>query len=63
MSSDPEERDIYIQWVYDIDANDNWSLPSKPDEACEKGVLIAAGEIQSVEFWTHTPQENENAQE
>lgn len=57
MSSDPEERDIYIQWVYDILDDHTWSVPDK-----SKGVLIAAGEIQSIEFWPYTSQENENAQ-
>lgn len=45
MSSDPAERDIYIQWIYDIDDNNNWS------QRGENGVLIAAGEISTIEFW------------
>ena len=44
-SSSPDERDIYLQWVYDI--NDDGTL-SPPDD--EKGVLIAAGEIRTIEF-------------
>lgn len=44
MSSDPGERDVYIQWIYDIDADNNWSSRN------EKKVLIAGGEFQSVEF-------------
>ena len=44
-SSDPNERDIYIQWIYDINDPNNW----KPQG--EKGVFIASGEIQSIEIW------------
>ena len=57
MSSDPGERDIYIQWTYDIDENNNWSSRG------ENGVLIAAGEFQTIEFWPYKPQENDNEQE
>ena len=51
MSSEPGERDIYIQWIYDVDDDDNWTASN------EKGVLIAAGEIQSIEFWRYSPME------
>ncbi len=44
-SSSPDERDIYLQWVYDI--REDGTL-SPPDD--EKGVLIAAGEIRTIEF-------------
>ena len=44
-SSSPDERDMYIQWVYDI--NEDGTL-SPPDN--EKGVLISAGEIRTIEF-------------
>ena len=44
-SSDPKERDIYIQWIYDINDPNNWKSQG------EKGVFIAAGEIQSIEIW------------
>lgn len=47
VSSDPAERDIYIQQIYDIDEPDNW----KP---MDHGVLIAGGEISSIEFWPLT---------
>ena len=43
-SSDPAERDIYIQQIYDLDEGDNW-MPRG-----ENGVLISADEIQSIEF-------------
>ena len=52
ISSDPHERDIYIQWVYDIDPENNWS--SRGDS----GVLIASGEVRTIEFWPYTPEEN-----
>ena len=54
MSSDPTERDIYIQWIYDIDDENKWSPRG------ENGVLIAAGEVQTIEFWPYNSQENAN---
>ena len=39
MSSDPAERDLYIQWVYDLDDEDGWRSRG------ETGLLIAGGEI------------------
>ncbi len=57
MSSDPTERDIYIQWIYDIDNQNNWT----PRD--ENGVLIVAGEVRTIEFWPYNPQENANDQE
>ena len=54
MSSDPSERDIYIQRIYDIDEQDKWSSRG------EKGVLIVAGEIQTIEFWPANSKENTN---
>ena len=57
MSSDPTERDIYIQWIYDIDYKNRWSSRG------ENGVLIAAGEVRTIEFWPYTSKENENEQE
>lgn len=55
MSSDPAERDIYIQWIYDIDDNNNWSPRG------ENGVLINAGEVQTIEFWPYNSKEKVNA--
>ena len=49
MSSDPAERDLYIQWVYDIDDENNWTSPGT------KGALIGAGEIRTIEFWPYHP--------
>jgi hypothetical protein len=43
-SSDPKERDLYIERVYDIDDDNNW-------HPRENGVLIASGEIRTIEFW------------
>ena len=54
MSSDPTERDIYIQWIYEIDEKNNWFSRG------ESGVLIAAGEVQTIEFWPYISQENAN---
>lgn len=45
FSSDPLERDILIEKVYDLDDDDTW-LDVGP-----KSVLIASSEIQTVEFW------------
>ena len=56
MSSDPTERDIYIQQVYDVDDDDNWSLSG------EKALLITADEVQTIEFWPHVLQEKYDAQ-
>ena len=55
MSSDPAERDIYIQQVYDVDDNDNWSSSG------EKALLITADEVQTVEFWPYVLQESYDA--
>lgn len=46
-SSDPQRRDIYIEWIYDIDENGYWTYRGK-------GLLVAAGEIKTVEFLSHT---------
>ena len=56
-ASNPDERDMYIQWVYDIDENGNWSSTD------ERGVLIAGGEIRTIEFWPYNPKETINEQE
>ena len=51
VSSDPDNRDLYIQWVYDIDDDSEWRPRG------ENGVLIAAGEISTIEFWPAEPKE------
>ncbi len=44
-STDPTERDLYIEDVYDTGENDkNWTQRGT-------GLWIAHGEIQSIEFW------------
>ena len=45
MSSDPNERDIYIEKVFDLDADNKWK------DCGPKSALIAAGEIRTIEFW------------
>lgn len=57
MSSDPGERDIYIERIYDIEEDNRWV-------SCgEKGLLVAAGEVQTIEFWPHNPEEKANGQD
>ncbi|MCY4531320.1 MAG: DUF6338 family protein [Gammaproteobacteria bacterium] len=57
MSSDPTGRDIYIERIYDLIDDNVWSPRG------ENGVLITAGEVQTIEFWPNTPLENANEQE
>ncbi len=45
--SNPNERDLYIQWLYDINEEGDWA----PVDEDGNGVLIAASEISTVEFW------------
>lgn len=58
VSSNPDERDMFIQWIYDIAEDGTWMPPKS-----ERGVLIAAGEIRTIEFWPYNSQEEINAQE
>lgn len=48
-SSDPIDRDLYIQWIYDISENDTW-IPLG-----NRGILVAGNEIRTVEFWPYVP--------
>ena len=48
MSSDQNERDLYIERVYDIDANNRWTPRG------DAGLLITGGEISTIEFWPYT---------
>ena len=57
VSSDPNERDIYIQWLYDIDDENKWH--SRGD----KSVLITSGQVKTIEFWPYKTQENPSEQE
>ena len=43
ISSEPSERDIYIDQIFDIDSEDKW-------HDRKSGVLLTAGEVQSIEF-------------
>jgi hypothetical protein len=52
MSSDPKERDLYIERVYAFDEQNVWH-PS------EQGVLIGSGEIQTIEFWPYMKESND----
>ena len=55
VSSNANERDLYIRWIYDIEDEDEW-VPVDGD-----GILIAADEIQTVEFLHRvTKKEKEN---
>ena len=45
MSSDPLERDLLIEEIYDIDDNNRWII--QPG----KSALIAGGEISTIEFF------------
>lgn len=44
ISTDPGERDIYIQAVYSIDRRNKWTPKGS-------GVWLAQGDVQSLEFW------------
>ena len=50
ISSDPAERDLYIQWVYDLDDEDGWRSRG------ETGLLVAGGEISTIEFRSYKPE-------
>jgi len=45
MSSEPGERDLYIEKVYDLDDENRWQ------DCGAKSVLIAAGEVKTIEFF------------
>ena len=54
ISTSPYERDMYIQYLYEIDDEDNWTPRGR------SGVLIASGKIKTIEFWPHDPEEDTN---
>ena len=56
-ASNPDERDLYIHWIYDTDETGTSSSPQ------EKGVYISAGEISTIEFWPYSNSEESNGQE
>jgi len=45
-SSDVKERDVYIELLYDVDDHNVWTERQK-----DAGILIAAGEISTINFW------------
>lgn len=51
MSSDPNERDFYLQQIYEI-------APDKTWHATESSLLICSGEIRTIEFWPYRSKEN-----
>ena len=54
ISSDPSERDIYIQKVFKVD-----SQTKEWEETGAKGILITPGQVKTIEFWSyeHTREE------
>ena len=44
ISSEPNERDLYIQQIYDIDDDGTWQLRKGT------GVLVAGGQVSRIEF-------------
>lgn len=44
FSTDPAERDVFLDETYDLDDNDEW-VPRR------NSILISAGEISTLEFW------------
>ena len=48
ISSDPTERDIYIEKIYNYTENGDW------EDSGDKGVLIVHGEIRTIELITVT---------
>ena len=56
ISSNPAERDMYIEQIYDLDSDDNWVNVGK------KEVLITSGEIQTIEFWPCTEEESSDGE-
>ena len=43
ISSDPNERDLYIEEIFEIDAEDNWGTNGH-------GVYLTGRDISSIEF-------------
>lgn len=54
IGSDPKDRDIYIEQVYDVDDEGTW-IARTPG----KGIYIAAGEIRTIEFIPPTAADGE----
>jgi len=45
-SSDPDERDLYVEQLYDVSDKNIWSRGREG-----KGLFVAASEIRTIEFW------------
>lgn len=45
MSSDPTERDLYVEKLYDWGEDDSWL------DGGDHGLWVASGELKSVEFF------------
>ena len=52
--SDPAERDMHIEQIYELDADHQWVSVGK------KEILVASGEIRTIEFWPCTEEETPN---
>ena len=50
-SSEPTERDIYVERLFNIGKGNRWSI------AADKSVWINSSEIQSIEFWPYRTKE------
>lgn len=48
IGSDPKDRDLYIEQVYDVDEQGNWAI-----KTLGKGIYIAGGEVRTIEFIPH----------
>lgn len=57
ISSDPNERDIFIEKLYNLTDDDKWQ------DCGSKSVLITAGEIKTIEFWPAYQGETKDANE
>ncbi|HIR53771.1 MAG TPA: hypothetical protein IAB39_10340 [Candidatus Onthovicinus excrementipullorum] len=44
-SSEPEERDLYLEEIYDVNERDEWTCKERT-----RGILIAKGQIATIEF-------------
>jgi uncharacterized protein DUF6338 len=53
MSSDPAERDLHVQEVFELDENNTW----RPKLS---GLYVAHGQISTIEFWPVNRGDDEN---
>lgn len=49
IGSDPKDRDLYIEQVYDVDEQGNWTMRTPG-----KGIYIAGGEVRTIEIIPRT---------